>query len=98
MVLVDGMEMPESLPARGAWIEICHILLLVIFIFRRSPHGERGLKSSVSHNAFFERASLPARGAWIEMVERLLNAFISLGRSPHGERGLKFRGIRPSQI
>jgi len=34
-----------SLPARGAWIEIFSIRLQGRNGDRRSPHGERGLKS-----------------------------------------------------
>ena len=33
----------------------------------RSPHGERGLKSSEEKEAIVQRLSLPSRGAWIEM-------------------------------
>ena len=33
-----------SLPARGAWIEIISTTLTPSAIWRRSPHGERGLK------------------------------------------------------
>ena len=34
----------ESLPSRGAWIEICDLLPLPKAGRGRSPHGERGLK------------------------------------------------------
>ena len=34
-----------SLPARGAWVEIETPHRMAILLMRRSPHGERGLKS-----------------------------------------------------
>ena len=37
-------EMTESLPPRGAWIEIHFGTDLVAWFYCRSPHGERGLK------------------------------------------------------
>ena len=39
-------EAGESLPPRGAWIEIWRRWRKVCYIGRRSPHGERGLKSA----------------------------------------------------
>ena len=38
----------ESLPARGAWIEIVQRINRCTVFRRRSPHGERGLKSSLN--------------------------------------------------
>ena len=35
----------SSLPTRGAWIEMIFPLLHLYRHYRRSPHGERGLKS-----------------------------------------------------
>ena len=57
-----------SLPTRGAWIEILLILLLVVLLLRRSPHGERGLKSLPLLPAVYRLLSLPTRGAWIEIA------------------------------
>ena len=57
----------ESLPARGAWIEMQEVSSGRRIISRRSPQGERGLKYSVLPSILFRRGSLPARGAWIEM-------------------------------
>ena len=37
-----------SLPSRGAWIEIESLQSLWPFGYGRSPHGERGLKLSMS--------------------------------------------------
>ena len=55
-----------SLPARGAWIEIAKIPLPQI-TKRRSPQGERGLKSYMRKIMDTWNESLPARGAWIEI-------------------------------
>ena len=35
---------------------------------RRSPQGERGLKSKTNLNRWFSELSLSARRAWIEMI------------------------------
>ena len=55
----------------------------------RSPHGERGLKSSIRKYGAYMTSSLPARGAWIEIWLRTMVGHMSICRSPHGERGLK---------
>ena len=78
-----------SLPARGAWIEICW-----------AEHHAQCRTSLPARGAWIEigrwrckrRAgrSLPARGAWIEITFGG-NRLETVGRrSPHGERGLKF--------
>ena len=36
--------MLQSLPAWGAWVEICSFLSSPFLLQCRSPHGERGLK------------------------------------------------------
>ena len=41
-----ALNAPWSLPARGAWIEIDIEAVNIENIKRRSPHGERGLKSN----------------------------------------------------
>ena len=57
---------------------------------RRSPCGERGLKSEMSAIAALIAASLPVRGAWIEIQSPAVNVRMNhTGRSPCGERGLK---------
>ena len=57
-----------SLPARGAWIEIS-VVMNILIIIGRSPHGERGMKFLCQNSGRREReTSLPARGAWIEMI------------------------------
>ena len=56
---------------------------------RRSPHGERGLKSFLPGMTIFSAASLPPRGAWIEILPIGAANMTRSRRSPHGERGLK---------
>ena len=55
----------------------------------RSPHGERGLKSSGMPEPILWPSSLPPRGAWIEISSSFRNRSNASCRSPHGERGLK---------
>ena len=79
-----------SLPARGAWIEIC--------AGRR--RCSRWTKSLPARGAWIEiiscpyprprPASLPARGAWIEIIVARPPQQVKIGRSPQGERGLKY--------
>ena len=57
--------------------------------YGRSPHGERGLKSTNVYYTFCTIQSLPARGAWIEIIMEIGEKPCCAGRSPHGERGLK---------
>ncbi len=58
----------ESLPARGAWIEIMINKRKHPAFDSRSPLGGRGLKSlevCINPSGLW---SLPARGAWIEII------------------------------
>ena len=58
----------QSLPSRGAWIEIGVRLSCPVQGDRRSPHGERGLKLPAPRPCIIRRRpSLPTRGAWIEI-------------------------------
>ena len=57
-----------SLPIRGAWIEIPTTCATLAARSRRSPSGERGLKSRPRWGIRGLRGSLPIRGAWIEML------------------------------
>ena len=59
----------RSLPSRGAWIEMMSGRRELSSNSRsRSPHGERGLKISVSwQTGYANPESLPSRGAWIEI-------------------------------
>ncbi len=56
-----------SLSARRAWIEISDPDLAELYPHRRSPQGERGLKSGISGTGMWWTASLSARRAWIEI-------------------------------
>ena len=77
-----------SLPSRGAWIEIPWARRCITGK-RRSPHGERGLKSHVVEADGQEAACRSPHGErglkWFLRI-RLM---VGLRRSPHGERGLK---------
>ena len=61
-----------------------------MWIPRRSPCGERGLKLSARSEHLPRKQSLPVRGAWVEICIGYDCIAISPGRSPCGERGLKF--------
>ena len=58
----------QSLPVRGAWIEISSTLVFPRRCPSRSPCGERGLKCRCKMPCPFGLQSLPVRGAWIEMM------------------------------
>ena len=55
-----------SLPTRGAWIENAIFVDVADASFRRSLHGERGLKSPKGQTPAKLPRSLPSQGAWIE--------------------------------
>ena len=57
----------KSLPVRGAWIEMWFESVARPRRCRRSPCGERGLKSVMADFHSFDSRSLPVRGAWIEI-------------------------------
>ena len=57
-----------SLPAWGAWIEIIGEGFFFLSPYRRSPHGERGLKFCQLRRDGGGKVSLPAWGAWIEIM------------------------------
>ena len=60
---------------------------------RRSPRGERGLKSTSNGSITDEGMSLPSRGAWIEISSASRTSPDTFCRSPRGERGLKFKPL-----
>ena len=60
-------ESIESLPSRGAWIEIAVTAQTDPARGCRSPHGERGLKYADKYVGGIRAVSLPSRGAWIEI-------------------------------
>ena len=65
----------ESLPARGAWIEIGSSASTPDSHLGRSPRGERGLKYHSRECSASRLPSLPARGAWIEISALFLRLF-----------------------
>ena len=77
-----------SLPPRGAWIEIFFVYNNDRQLKRRSPRGERGLKSLRQAASVCHTLSLPPRGAWIEICTHRTAHCLEC-RSPRGERGLK---------
>jgi len=72
----------ESLPTRGAWIEIQLQILRSESGTRRSPRGERGLKYYSKNTPTKTTSSLPTRGAWIEM-DLTLAAVVVRYVAPH---------------
>ena len=64
---VDLVALRQSLPVRGAWIEIIFRLRSDTQTYSRSPCGERGLKWTNAIKRLNYTKSLPVRGAWIEM-------------------------------
>ena len=69
-----------SLPVRGAWVEIAGGSGGSGGDWRRSPCGERGLKSVVCRSFSCPFRSLPVRGAWVEIAtgSRQAGRFASL--------------------
>ena len=88
----------QSLPTRGAWIEIRAWADRMLLEYGRSPHGERGLKFSSAARSSDSAQSLPTRGAWIEIRAWADRMLLEYGRSPHGERGLKFFILYPGIV
>ena len=78
-----------SLSSWRAWIEICMSRMKCRRHLGRSPHGERGLKSSRPYHWRSQpwcRSPHGERGLKLQIAcERIINTC----RSPHGERGLK---------
>ena len=78
-----------SLSSRRAWIEIWGDSGAGKYTYRRSPHGERGLKLILMITQRTEHMSLSSRRAWIEILIASVIVNYLTCRSPHGERGLK---------
>ena len=57
----------QSLPSRGAWVEIRHPKRPAP-CSGRSPRGERGLKCICRSANSTSSMSLPSRGAWVEII------------------------------
>ena len=86
---VDGRQ---SLPTRGAWIEIRSAIRSPRASRSRSPHGERGLKSvnRERRERWDGRSPHGERGLKYFGHPR---HFCARSRSPHGERGLKLSAV-----
>ena len=80
-----------SLPAWGVWIEIPSPRVKIQTRYRRSPHGECGLKLTREEAEAALRRSLPAWGVWIEITGIRRQMIDATRRSPHGECGLKLQ-------
>ena len=70
----------QSLPARGAWIEICQSRFLLASAECRSPHGERGLKWSAElvNKGHLRRSPHGERGLKYNKVHDREDAVVSL--------------------
>ena len=84
---------PESLPARGAWIEIHPACGSFQSRPCRSPHGERGLKSRCTGPSKMPAGRSPHGERGLKFEKYMPKSFGGNRRSPHGERGLKFSTI-----
>ena len=79
----------ESLPVRGAWIEIISTNWIWARCYCRSPCGERGLKSvcPIWKQLWPSRSPCGERG--LKFRKQLQSPISVFRRSPCGERGLK---------
>ena len=85
----------ESLPSRGAWIEIWIAFRPLLRGMSRSPHGERGLKSPLMISRALAGCRSPHGERGLKCCpQHIVKA--EYGRSPHGERGLKSGLRQPS--
>ena len=55
-----------------------------MFLRRRSPHGERGLKCLRAVRLRRASRSLPARGAWIEILFNMVDEFAKMSLPARG--------------
>ena len=78
------MQLPVSLPPRGAWIEIDKVMEYAENAYSRSPHGERGLKYRLIAETFIPNPSLPPRGAWIEILGLPIGEKLDRSLPPRG--------------
>ena len=79
-----------SLSSWRAWIEMRRSMTRRRPPSSRSPHGERGLKSTPDVLITDGLRSLSSWRAWIEMKTGRMPPTPATCRSPHGERGLKY--------
>ena len=82
--LVNCVTRPEkSLPARGAWIEICFCRRPFLCLAKSLPARGAWIEISLSSVARINRAqSLPARGAWIEIAVIYMRACAAIVVAP----------------
>lgn len=78
----------QSLPVRGARIEIDLLFCAPEGVRIAPSEGERGLKGE-QPEAIVNLESLLVRGAWIEISQPMPVPHRLSHRSPWGERGLK---------
>ena len=83
----------RSLPARGARIEMATHPSWHARTPRRSPQGERGLKSAYSSRHHSKPRSLPARGARIEIWRSPSSSGCPASLPARGARIEIFRGL-----
>ena len=79
----------SSLPVRGAWIEMILSRFRVALARRRSPCGERGLKSCVWRVMLNMSSRSPCGERGLKWRLSALLTSTACRRSPCGERGLK---------
>ena len=84
-------ELSRSRPARGAWVEILSLRLVISLFLPSRP--ARGAWVEIDLQRRLQRAgeSRPARGAWVEMMVWVRSS-TRMGRAPQGARGLKSTG------
>ena len=83
----------RSLPMRGAWIEIQYAKPQHNYAQRRSPCGERGLKSAKYALNLRQDCRSPCGERGLKWKLRKIWLVLA-SRSPCGERGLKFILLR----
>ena len=84
-----GCEQAKSLPVRGAWIEMEESRSGAPGLCRRSPCGERGLKSAGSAPGSRQASRSPCGERGLKYDADVSVSHL-VGRSPCGERGLKY--------
>ena len=82
----------QSLPPRGAWIEMIVFSTSVRIALMSLPPRGAWIEINECHLHLHNKESLPPRGAWIEITMYNNIHIILDSRSPHGERGLKCPG------
>ena len=88
----------ESLPVRGAWIEIDGRCRCTFCIESLPVRGAWIEIPKADHLYCHAPMSLPVRGAWIEIAPVAHPNAERPSRSPCGERGLKFLLIQRLQV